>query len=244
MMILLHDKLSPQVDISVLYSNVGTFYSRAKRVHEDSLKATGWEVVSPDEVTWPVDGSNMDTASSDVLQQVQSLDLMRLEEICKTDAKLLEQELHNCKHNKAFSIVPTEDQIEWQLARCRFYDELRHPPSRNAYPFIDNWGCEIGRPGDEDWGFAIWTYDVVDLELAILRLRCNSTEQLRQIVAVAIEAAKKQGMKKVTAWNVNEELLQGTGWKHEARIDHLPAMAWYGDGPAPEWLCNEHWAWC
>jgi hypothetical protein len=141
----------------------------------------------------------------------------------------------------AFGILPSDEQLRWPIARCKFYDIFRHPASRYSHPFIDKWGCEYGQPDDPDWAFAIWSYDISENTLIILRMRCNSSKQLDAIVELAREAAIEQGMKTITAWNVDNSLLQGLespGRKME-RKEHLPAMAWYGQGPRPEWLCNE-----
>lgn len=220
--------------MSVLYSDVGNYYSRIKRETVDPALASGWEIVGPYNVTWPVTGTAEGVPSS-----FKTLEQSDLEQICEQDASMLQNEVIASQCPSAFSILPSKDQMDWQIARCMFYDTFRLPKSRYDFPYIDNWGCQFGKPGDLDWAFAIWSYDIPERNLIILRLRCNTPKQLREIVELAQAAANKQGMNSITAWNVDERLLEGTSWRNVERKEHLPAMAWYGEGSPPQWICNE-----
>lgn len=238
MLSLLHDEMAKSSIMSILYSDIGDYYSKVKRQHVEEKKRSGWESMSSKHVIWEVECSDIapEKSASTRVAKLEEADIAR---ICEHDADLLRREVLASRSHSAFTVVPTEDQYDWQFRRTRFFDELRHPPSRYSYPRITDAGCQIGQPGDEDWAFAIWSYDVIVNELNILRLRCNNAEDLRALVRHAHGSACKQGMKTITAWNVDEKLLESTGWRNVERKDHMPALAWYGEGDSPEWVCNE-----
>ena len=236
-MTLLHDKLAELGIMSVLYSDVGDYYSRVKRHHTNPALAAGWEIVGPRNVVWAVDNRSADVEHDNTtLSKIQEADM---ESICSEDAKLLCDEVRTTTSPSAFAILPSKDQMEWPILRCKFYDTFRHPASRYNYPQIDEWGCQSGAPGSENWAFAIWSYNFTEGTLTILRLRCKTPEHLQEIVGRAQSAASKQGMELITAWNVPEDILEGTGWQNVERKEHLPALAWYGEGDRPQWICNE-----
>lgn len=224
--------------MSVLYSDVGDYYSRVKRRHPNPALAAGWEIVGPRNVAWSVDDS-LPPASEKNGTLFSKLDEDDLESICNQDAMLLRGEVRSSTSSSAFTILPSSDQLQWPLLRCKFYDSFRHPSSRYDFPHIDDWGCQSGASGSEDWAFAVWSYNFTERTLAILRLRCKTPAQLQEIVRRAQNAAVRQGMELITAWNVAEDLLTGTGWRNVERKEHLPAMAWYGEEARPQWLCNE-----
>lgn len=241
MMTLLHDELAKDSILSVLYSDVGDFYAKPKWRHPDSSRALGWLIISPKHVVWPV------TTRQAVLQpdvHAKTLPLQRedYEDIATRDAAYIEARVRDCNH-PTFSLRPTAAQFSWITERAKFYDAIPHPAGRGAYPRLEDWGVQLGQDRDaSDWAFALWTFDLFQAELNIIRLRCHSVQQLDAIVQHALGIAAKYGMKKVTAWNVEETLLEGN--QNVERDEHLPALAWYGDGPRPQWLYNEHWSWC
>ena len=238
MLTLLHEEMARTSTLSILYSDVGDFYSSVKRAHTQKDKQVGWKTISPMHVVWNVrtDLSNQEARPPE--DPFTVLEESDFKIVCAFDAALLKDEI-KASTEAAFMVIPTEDQIDWQLRRTRFFDDLRHPGSRYDYPKLDDWGCQHGQPGDEDWAFAVWHYDVIVGELNILRLRCNTTEQLEAILHRAQHAARKQGMKIITAWNVDDKLLEGTGWRNVERQEHLSAVAWYGEANLPRWICNE-----
>lgn len=238
MLTLLHEEMAKNSIMSILYSDIGDYYSTVKRKHPDPTKQIGWETISPLHTVWTVDEALPKQVPESAQSRFTKLEESEFGTVCEHDALLLKTKVQACER-PAFTVVPTTDQIDWQLRRTRFFDDLRHPSSRYKYPKLDDWGCQQGQPGDEDWAFAIWHYDVIVNELNILRLRCNTPEQLLAILQRAQQAAAKQGMKTITAWNVDEKLLGGTGWKNVKRQDHLSAVAWYGKGELPGWICNE-----
>lgn len=248
MMVLLHEKLALIADISVLYSSIGNFYAGTKREHQNAAKAVGWNLVSPYHVTWQVgellsrEANTSD--SSATKQEATKLEETDFDAALQIDADLLIEKVRKSPEASVFTIIPTQDQIDYALISCKFLDQLRFPPSRENFPHYDVFGCQIGRSGDRDWAFAIWRYGPVHNVLAILRLRCNNATQLRVILQTAGKAAAQQGISTITAWNVDEALLEGTGWSNVRRDNHLDALAWYGDGEQPKWLCNENWAHC
>jgi len=224
--------------MSVLYSDVGDYYSRVKRHRSDPALATGWDITGAHHVVWPVEKDSLTVTNSEntVFHKLQEEDL---DKICKRDAELLCKEVKANSAGSAFAILPTKDQMDWPILRAKFYDNFRHPASRNHFPHIDDWGCQSGNSEAPEWAFAIWSYNFNERALTILRLRCTTAEQLREIVRRAHKAASAQGMDVITAWNVDERVLAGTGWQNVESKEHLPAMAWYGTGERPVWLCNE-----
>ena len=106
------------------------------------------------------------------------------------------------------------------------------------------WGVQLGTPDSPDWAFAYWSFSLNKGEMQILRLRCSSTQQLSKLILEAQKVGRKYGMKAISAWSVNPQLLEETGWQSIKREGSLPALAWYGEGEEPRWLYNEHYAWC
>lgn len=238
MLALLHERLAALGIMSVLYSDVGDYYSRVRRHHSDPALATGWEITGARHVVWPVEKQSpaVTESKNTAFRKLQEEDL---DKICNRDAELLCEEVKASSAASAFAILPTKDQMNWPILRTKFYDNFRHPASRSSFPHIDDWGCQSGNPASSEWAFAIWSYNFNERALTILRLRCTTAEQLKEIVRRAQEAALQQGMDLVTAWNVDERVLAGTGWQNVESKEHLPAMAWYGTGDRPDWLCNE-----
>lgn len=246
MMVLLHEKLAQDAILSVLYSDVGDFYRLAKREHDDPDKAKGWDIVAPYHVVWLISDVNDGTAATPDFQSVQEKDFHR---IAKRDAALLKRELSASEagdtDGKAFIILPEGDQLDWLVGRAKFHGNPKYDPSRAKYCRIVNFGCERSSQNDTDWSYAIWTYDFVGKQVDIIRLRAHSPADLVAIVNLAMKAGEEQGMTKVTAWNVDPRLFpKGSEWKNEAREEHLPAMAWYGEGKVPHWRHVEHYSWC
>lgn len=238
MLTLLHEQMARTSIMSILYSDIGDYYSKVKRLHDDESKQVSWQIVSARHVVWDVHADVSSEEGGNPETSFNSLSESEFKAVCDFDASLLIREV-KASSEPAFTVVPTADQIDWQLRRTRFFDDLRHPVSRYNYPKIDDWGCQHGQPGDADWAFALWHYDIAVEEINILRFRCSTTDQLQAILRRAKSAARKQGMKTITAWNVDERLLHGTERTNVERQEHLSAVAWYGEGVLPRWVCNE-----
>lgn len=243
MMVLLHEALAQDSVLSILYSDVGDFYERTKREHPDLSKAKGWQVVDPYHVVLPVASeATSGAASASDFQLVEDTDFHR---IAARDAALFKRELSMSKESPAFVILPEGDQIDWLIGRAKYHSRPEIDPSRSAFSPIANFGCEKPSDNDSDWCFAIWTFDFTTKQLDILRLRANTSEELVGIVDLARKAGAEQGMAKVTAWNVDPRLFpEGSGWHNEVREQHLPALAWYGEGEMPQWHHVEYYTWC
>ena len=238
-MVLLHDQLAQKAFLSVLYSSVGDFYAHTKRSHPVASKSLGWRIVSPNQVVWPFDVAISTLTSTPKLSTILRNDLQT---ICQRDANLLKQEV-TAFTRSAFAILPTDYQIKWFLERYNFYASISHTNPDNLKA-VDNWGAQFNDINSVDWAFAIWTYDLPSATLEILRMRCSTGEQLNAILSTAQQAARDLGMKRITAWNVDANLLNAQ-WQNIIRSDNLPAFAWYGETLEPEiWLANEHWGWC
>jgi hypothetical protein len=227
--------------MSVLYSDVGAFYERALQTHKDPKRAVGWKIMGEDSVIWPVDQNLPDTSNA---QQAQLLSESDLTDVCSRDVELVKNEFSGVV-GPAFVILPIVEQPLWLIARCKHYASVTgHLPHRQHLPRIDVWGVQLGQPDDPDWAFAYWTFSLNKGEMQILRLRCSNTQQLIHLLREAQKVGRKYGMKEISAWSVDSELLKGTGWQSVKREGSLPALAWYGEGEEPRWLLNEHYAWC
>lgn len=235
---LMHDQHSQDAPLSVLYSDVGDFYARAKRTHDDPKRAVGWKIVGQYSVVWQIDLKLPETSNAQPVKLLSELDLTS---ICSRDVELVKSEFSEIT-GPAFAILPTVEQARWLIARCKHHASV--PGQREHLPPIKIWGVQLGEPTDPDWAFAYWTYSLIKGDMQILRLRCSNTQQLVSLLREAQKVGKKYGMKEISAWSVNPKLLEGTGWQSFKRKGSLPALAWYGEGDEPRWLYNEHYAWC
>jgi hypothetical protein len=237
MMVLLHDAIAEIAMASVLYSDIGHFYAKTVRRHEDSSKAMGWTVMSPLQVTWKVE--ELEDFAKPRLPS-RSITEQDLPDICLEDAELMEMEIKSYRVS-VFALLPTFDQMAWALERSKKMTTLLAPQLE-----LHSWGARIGGENGtkEDWAFVIWAYNFAEKSLIIGRLRCDTTDQLRVLLSAAKRAAEEYKLQKIEAWNVPEYLLKGTGWENKERPDHLPALAWYGHGQLPSMWLAEAWAWC
>lgn len=245
MMSLLHDTLVAQGCIaSVLYSDVGDFYSRCTRLPTALAgSSSGWDVEGPIHAEWQVSAVGP-PAKEEAAHKLQENDL---DDIGALDANLLQKEIE-AKDGPAMCILPSGPGFEWRLARTTIYEQhFLAQGKRTGLPTLSEtgWGVELGsRDTPESWAFALWAYDLAEKELIILRLRCTDPKQLGVIVNKAAEAARAQGMGKITAWNLDQKLAEQADGKVVRRKEHLPALAWYGKRERPQWIANENWAWC
>lgn len=247
-MSLLHDQLVAQGCIaSVLYSDVGDFYARCTRLPMALAgdDPSGWHVEGATHAEWPV--STSDPALSSSSLQARPLTETHLDDVAALDSRLLMQQV-DAAAEETFCILPSGAGFEWRLVRSKIYEQnLNAQGKRDGLPSLaeTGWGVELGsRDEPESWAFVLWAYDLAENELIILRLRFSSEEQLRALVAKAADAARAQKMKKVTAWNLDRKIAEKTGARIVDRKEHLPALAWYGEGQRPRWVNNENWAWC
>ncbi|KAH7105985.1 hypothetical protein BKA62DRAFT_651637 [Auriculariales sp. MPI-PUGE-AT-0066] len=233
---------------SVLYSDVGSeFYRLAAPGGSDGSQ--GWVVDNPRGTVWEV-APCLDEMQNVALDGLTSLSLDAAGELWDCDSLLLRDNLANALPNRAtdetlISYAPRGGVAAFQVLRNVFFLESRGEPP------LSSWGVQLPTVGSsEDLVYATWSIDV-ELELRTLiftRIRCpqsKATEFIR-ILAAALKVAREYGLSRVEAWNCPEYLLEATGaWpsKTEDRSDHLPAVAWYGDGRV-RWLNNEKFAWC
>lgn len=237
MLSLLHEQLVETSILSVLYSDVGNYYSRAKRLNVIANESVGWKIISPYQVVWPTAKPNVVSPSSLQVRLVAESDFQA---ICERDAELLKAEI-SAYPVSAFAIIPTDYQIDRLVRLCKYHESILHPECKRK----QNWGVELGDSRDGSWSFAIWSLHFSKRELMIQRLRCRTPEELHTILVEAQKVAWENGMERITAWNVGRDMLEGTGWQNVERPDALPALIWYGTGEVPStWIANEHFAWC
>lgn len=247
MMSLLHDVFVEKgVIASVLYSDVGDFYSRCSRlpIALTGGEPSGWTVAGPMQAEWTVK-AGVEAGSDQTARRLEEEDL---DDIAAIDAKLFKHTVDSSETDALMCILPTGPGLEWRSLKSKFYEKkLKAQGKRDALPSLDEsgWGVELGSRDDlGSWAYALWAYDLQENELIILRLRGNSADQLRTMISKALEAAGQQRLEKVTAWNLDEALARQAGGTLVTRTEHLPALAWYGEGSRPEWIANENWAWC
>lgn len=226
----------PMGVLSFLYSGVGDFYSRCG--------PPGWHIQNSRETYWSTDAMAQDVAPPGAaMTPIMECDFR---EVAEADAKALGAELETRAREgkpRAFAVLPTGEELEWLVARSKFYGAQAALSSR---PLPLSWGVKIGERGAED--FAIWFFDYVKKELQFLRLRCRDGSTLGRIVHAAALAAKEQQCNRLVAWNVDEGLLNSCCQPGRETLDrkaNLAAVAWYGLGSnCPEWVVNEKYGWC
>lgn len=243
-MTLLHEQLrlnageSPSVDsfapnwqggrdgvISFLYSDVGDFYARCGK--------PGWTIHAPISTVW---SSPYPSSSSPPL--TTPITMETLEEVASLDASLLAQSLSP----NSFSIEPSFENYEWAYERSTYYAPIVGVEQPKIL------GAEVGTRGEDDWGCILFFPNFSKgTVLKIVRIRAKE-DQMQALMGVAWQVGRSIEAKSMSAWNVDETLLEGLQEGERGvtgtRTDSLSAVAWYAGGPLGKWTVNEAYAWC
>ncbi|KAH8922179.1 hypothetical protein BT69DRAFT_1282484 [Atractiella rhizophila] len=229
-----------EVVLSILYSDVGDFYTRCGQ---------GWDPHSPRSTYWTVEVlSALDSLPSSSPEPVSITTTEEIYDVCRHDARLLQQELptQSRKDKQAvFALVPTGQEVEWQNGKASLI--AGHLGKTNL---PTTWGVEVGKRGEEGWAFALYLPTYYASELVFHRLRCDSAASFTSILKHALGVARDQGMRKIQIWNFKEEwaseLPEGLRGESKDRDGALPSVAWYLDMPEGgiEWVVNEKINYC
>lgn len=224
---------------SALYSDVGsTFYRLCGPGKPGEHQDKAWITHDAIGTTWPVDSSNT-TGDESSISKVEWVSQDQLNGLWDQDTLLLKEELVLIPNPPTvFSFLPSGG-IAWFLfVRNRNFI----PPEWKN----DRWGAKIIKDGK--LSFATWALDSGrsgPSTLIITRLRADE-DTLPILLDCAKKVAKELSLEQVEVWNLPERL-SGIGEKlggtTAPREDHLPALAWFGEGDVI-WKRNEKFCWC
>jgi len=229
--------------ISILYSDVGTFYSQCGPSSTDS--SVGWQVIQSTVTVWDVKvtlgrmGRDQQLYRTDSLQDFASLN--ECEPYWQRDAQLMREQFANevraglhgppqAADETIISFTPDQGLARSQADRHSFYLQ-----SLNR-PFLQCWGAAIasGEDSENELNYATWSFDEFEKDLmSFTRLRCKPSH-FPYILHAALKAADALGMARLEVWGCSQELLDAssaTPGTTEERSNHLPCIAWYGPGP-------------
>jgi hypothetical protein len=138
-----------------------------------------------------------------------------------------------------FSFLPVNG-----VARFLFH-RSKHTIPKDIDPNTLMWGAKVASNSDTKHcpDFAIWSLDPGrsgPSTLVITRLRA-SPSSLGKLLGAAKKVARNLALDQLEVWNLVRELeasAKRLGGKTERRGDHLPALAWYGNGDVV-WRFNE-----
>ncbi|KAJ3055828.1 hypothetical protein HK097_009031 [Rhizophlyctis rosea] len=141
--------------------------------------------------------------------------------------------------SETFLVLPTAEAIQWFHACADYYAPIVgkvDPPPAHLGARLPN--------GD----FIIWQHDWIARKIMVLRLRASAPERARDLLRVAVEEARKYGLKKVSMWNPDDTIVSGAV---EGALEVMPredddslSGVWQRDGDTnPVWVANEKYAW-
>ncbi|OJD30433.1 lysine acetyltransferase protein [Diplodia corticola] len=235
---------------SVLYSDIGkTYYANL-----------GWK---PNPTNSHVLFQPAKIAKRRIAKEIMEGDLA---ELCDRDEKMVRKIMATpAKAKRRLTIVPDLDHMLWHIGKEDFATQFLFGKIAQAK------GAIAGPPGRQVW--AIWThryYNHPDAEspdnvLYILRLVVEGQDSHAEIFEEQVDyltAVLQTAQAEATDWRLNcvnlwnptplvRSMIAQSGIEYsmvEREDDSIASGLWYdengGVGPAPEWLNNEHYAWC
>lgn len=218
---------------SALYSDVGQFYGKCNPGVGKEHSDRAWIVQNPCGTIWPASPSKQDWDEA----RIQWIGNGQLDEVWDEDSRLLVKEIQGSP-TPAFSFLPSRG-----VARF-LYERGKQFIPRDWKE--DKWGARYVQDGG--FSYATWALDP-DRQgastLLITRLRADETT-FPVLLEAARKAARSLDIEQVEIWNLPSHLVERgkeLGGETGPRDDHLPALAWYGEGQA-EWKMNEKFCWC
>lgn len=214
--------------VSVLYSDVGSFYKRC-----------GWEITGPTQTTWTLDAlptSAFPSPPSCTTLVPIPFDLSTFTTLAEADSALLAASLEP----GAFAMEPTGPTYHWHITKSVFIATVR------KLPIPSTWGFSSSTSG----ACVLFTFDFPKGAVKILRLRTTgNAAETRDLLRGVFAEAKRAGCGKVRGWNVEREVLDALedGERGETceREDSLSALNWFGrPAEGAQWVANEGYAWC
>ncbi|KAG9104659.1 hypothetical protein FRC06_000423 [Ceratobasidium sp. 370] len=212
--------------VSVLYSDVGTYYARCT-----PGEGTGWTVVGPTTTEWAVENEGH---SLSIPPEVEFLSRDQAIETTRADADLFKRDLESQGPSPRihFAFQTTGEWCRFQMHRA---DE--HPLYLSAPPRI--WGARIQHQGETH--FIVWEYEASPKrKLIIVNLRA-SPETFPHLFAAVKSVARMEKHELIEAWNLGENLTsaaKGLEGRTYERKEHLPAIRWYGEQGDVVWFGN------
>ncbi|RPD65611.1 hypothetical protein L226DRAFT_479727 [Lentinus tigrinus ALCF2SS1-7] len=239
---------------SVLYSDVGRDFYRS--CGTDPMSHNGWMITGAIQTFWELDASEAITARK------PDINIVRLSEsdvvaLYDHDARWMKEDLarHAMPGRTQFTFLPDRGVGAFNVRRTMDFTPDLQPvlPSKQWGAFILPDGArtlvdalEQSRP----LPFVSWTLDLKTSPrtLVVSRLRADE-KTLPVLLEELLAAARDEKVEKVEFWYMRPELralAESKGWKTEERIEHLPAVKWYGDEKEEEieWVYNEKFCWC
>ncbi|KAG8737411.1 hypothetical protein FRC10_008190, partial [Ceratobasidium sp. 414] len=221
-------QIEPHGMVSVLYSGVGTFYSKCP-----PSEGTGWTIVGTKTAHWIVDEINIPPIDSkvDMLSQEAAVSTL------VADTPLFKHDFESKGPSSRihFAFQPT---AAWCLFQMR--NHLDHPDYVASPP--TTWGVRI-QAGDGETHFIIWTYKpypASQRKLIVINLRASPATFPLLFIAMG-SVARNEGHHVIEAWSLDEELdsaVRSTGGLMFQRGGQLPAMKWYGPREDVVWAGN------
>lgn len=227
---------------SALYSDVGsTFYARCAPGLTKDLEKHGWITQGAVGTTWSATSEDVDKG-----QSIEWIGSEGMEEVWVQDAQLMKREIQevlpvgttSTEKRTLFSFLPDGGVTRFQYERNKNFVPSEWTNNR--------WGVRVS--GTEKLAYATWSLDPGREGLSTLiitRLRADA-QTFPLIIQAARMVARELSFQQVEVWNLPSELSvvgESLGGITRDREDHLPALAWFGEGDA-KWCWNEKFAWC
>jgi hypothetical protein len=226
---------------SALYSDVGAnFYIKCGPGIGAQAEQKAWITHDAVGTVWnALDGGNSGK------EEVEWIGTEEMDAVWKVDAALLKMEIQSAANRvgtkTSFSFLPDAG-----VARFLYERNKKFVPStweRNR------WGARVPLTTfDRKLAFATWSLDpgrAGPSTLIITRLRADP-DTFPLLLNAAKVVAKELELDQVEVWNLPPELAatgENLGGVTREREDHLPALAWFGEGDV-QWCWNEKFSWC
>ncbi|KAF8734183.1 Serine threonine specific protein phosphatase Sit4, partial [Rhizoctonia solani] len=212
--------------VSVLYSGVGTYYSRCA-----PGDGSGWTIVGTRTIEWAVPSRTIELDSG--------VELLSMEEAVSTfvaNAVDFKQHLESRGPSPVlrFAFKPTAGWCRYQMIR-----DQESPVYVVSRP--QSWGARI-RHGSETH-YIVWTYrPSKDPNPKLIVINIHATSRtFPALIRAAIWVAEKEQHQLVEAWNLGVDLssaIEETRGRVYERTGQLPALKWYGQEQEIDWVDN------
>ncbi|CAE7198751.1 unnamed protein product [Rhizoctonia solani] len=212
--------------VSVLYSGVGTYYSRCA-----PGEGTGWAIIGTRTVEWVV--------PSHAIEFDPKVELLSMEETVSTlaaDATHFKRDFESLglSSYSRFAFQPTAGWCRYQMIR-----DQESPVYLESRPKF--WGARIQH--GYELHYIVWTYRPSnDPAPKVIMIHLRATPESFPILLNAMfSVAQREKHQLVEAWNLDTELEGATveaGGRIYERTGQLPALKWYGLEKEVSWVGN------
>jgi hypothetical protein len=215
--------------LSVLYSDVGTYYERCGPVPGE----IGWKVQNPISTIWkipevlPILSSEANTSS-----EIQLLSQDAVIELLSSDIPewgTLPRE----PDTTYFAFSPSALPNTHLMTRSAIH------PLHKSFPDVF-WGARIASRNH----FITWAFDYSSPHTLVITRINADTNTFPTLLLSAFQAGVSQNCQQAEVWNLPKNLLEEAeriGGATDERTSHLPAYRWYGPEPVKNivWVRNE-----